>query len=175
MTKFGPTVGESIAKALESGIASELPRRNAPVTNSRPRKREVQEQAAAADQAHADHVCFVVNVETPNWKNDRSRYRRSKLTALQRDLVKLLLSRESESTRQALALGCVVTLTRVAPRRLDEDDNLRVALSAFRDQIAVWLFGGRVGQRDNDKRMRVEYGQVRGHVPSVVVSIRETT
>ena len=35
------------------------------------------------------------------------------------------------------------------------------------------VIGGRVGQRDNDKRMRVEYGQVRGHVPSVVVSVRQ--
>ena len=170
--RFGPTVGESIAKALESGIASELPRRNAPVTNSRPRKRDVQEQAAAADQAHADHVLFVVNVVTKNWKNERYWQRRYRETKLQRELVALFLGRYPDSTRQTLALGCVVRLTRVSPRRLD-DDNLPVALSAFRDQIAVWLFGGRVGQRDNDKRMRVEYGQIRGHVPSVVVSVRQ--
>lgn len=49
--------------------------------------------------------------------------------------------------------GAIVTLTRLAPRRLD-DDNLRGALKAVRDGVA-----DRLGVRDNDPRVRWRYGQ----------------
>ena len=52
-------------------------------------------------------------------------------------------------------LPCVVTLTRVSPRELD-DDNLRSALKATRDGIADWL-----GVDDRDPRIRWEYGQAK--------------
>lgn len=51
---------------------------------------------------------------------------------------------------------CVVTLVRVAPRALD-DDNLRSAFKALRDGIA-----DRLGVKDNDPRVRWEYDQARG-------------
>lgn len=53
-------------------------------------------------------------------------------------------------------LPCVVTLTRIAPRELD-DDNLRSGFKALRDGIA-----DRLGVNDNDPRVRWEYGQERG-------------
>lgn len=53
-------------------------------------------------------------------------------------------------------LPCVVTLTRIAPRALD-DDNLRSAFKALRDGIA-----DRLGIADNDPRVEWRYAQERG-------------
>lgn len=52
-------------------------------------------------------------------------------------------------------LPCVVTLTRIAPRALD-DDNLRSGLKALRDGIA-----DRLGVKDNDPRVEWRYAQMR--------------
>lgn len=60
-------------------------------------------------------------------------------------------------------LPCVVTLTRVAPRRLD-DDNLRGALKAVRDGIA-----DRLGVDDADPRVEWRYGQRKGEPRQYVV------
>jgi len=57
-----------------------------------------------------------------------------------------------------LASGCVVTLTRIGPRLLD-DDNLPGAFKAVRDAVAVMLFGGTPGQYDSDKRATWVYRQ----------------
>lgn len=53
-------------------------------------------------------------------------------------------------------LPCVVTLVRVAPRALD-DDNLRSGFKALRDGIA-----DRLGVKDNDPRVEWRYRQERG-------------
>jgi hypothetical protein len=53
-------------------------------------------------------------------------------------------------------LPCVVTLVRLAPRALD-DDNLRSGFKALRDGIA-----DRLGVPDNDPRVTWCYAQTRG-------------
>lgn len=53
-------------------------------------------------------------------------------------------------------LPCVVTLTRIAPRALD-DDNLRSGFKGLRDGIA-----DRLGIADNDPRIEWRYAQERG-------------
>lgn len=53
-------------------------------------------------------------------------------------------------------LPCVVTLTRIAPRKLD-DDNLASGFKALRDGIA-----DRLGVDDGDARVRFVYRQERG-------------
>lgn len=53
-------------------------------------------------------------------------------------------------------LPCVVTLVRVAPRALD-DDNLSSGFKALRDGIA-----DRLGVKDNDPRVTWRYRQERG-------------
>lgn len=53
-------------------------------------------------------------------------------------------------------LPCIVTLTRIAPRQLD-DDNLRSAFKAVRDGIA-----DRLGVNDRDQRVVWIYAQERG-------------
>jgi hypothetical protein len=49
-----------------------------------------------------------------------------------------------------------VTITRIAPRGLDDDNNVR-ACKAVRDQVAAWL-----GVDDRDPRVTWRYGQERG-------------
>lgn len=51
---------------------------------------------------------------------------------------------------------CTVTLTRIAPRELD-DDNLQGGFKSVRDGVADWL-----GLNDNDKRITWLYAQERG-------------
>lgn len=51
---------------------------------------------------------------------------------------------------------CIVTLTRVAPRKLD-DDNLAAAFKAVRDQVAEFL-----GVDDADHRVTWRYAQAKG-------------
>ena len=53
-------------------------------------------------------------------------------------------------------LPCVVTMIRVAPRALDDDNNVS-GFKALRDGIAK-----RLGVDDNDPRVTWKYGQQRG-------------
>jgi hypothetical protein len=61
--------------------------------------------------------------------------------------------------------ACVVSLTRIAPRALD-DDNLRGALKACRDGIADWL-----GVDDRDPRVSWEYEQRKGAAKTYGVEV----
>jgi len=73
----------------------------------------------------------------------------------------------AELRRSKLSLddGLVVTLCRVAPRTLD-DDNLRGATKGLRDGVADAL-----GINDNDPRVTWEYQQRRGHAGEYAVSV----
>ena len=62
----------------------------------------------------------------------------------------------------------VVTLTRIAPRALD-DDNLRGALKACRDGVADWL-----AIDDRDPRVRWEYAQRKGKPGQYAVAVEVT-
>jgi hypothetical protein len=70
---------------------------------------------------------------------------------------------------EGMAPPCTVTLTRIAPRRLD-DDNLRGALKAVRDGVADAL-----GVDDGDPSVSWDYAQARGAAKqyAVVVCIRQ--
>jgi hypothetical protein len=63
----------------------------------------------------------------------------------------------------------VIQITRIAPRVLD-DDNLRPALKAVRDEVAAWL-----GLPDDrDQRVSWEYDQRRGKPGQYAVEIQIT-
>lgn len=66
-------------------------------------------------------------------------------------------------------LPCVVTLTRIAPRALD-DDNCISGCKALRDGIA-----DRLGVADNDPRVAWRYMQQRGRPNEYAVRIEITT
>ena len=61
-----------------------------------------------------------------------------------------------------LKLPCIIILSRVAMRKLD-DDNLQTALKGIRDTIADLILPGlSKGKADGDPRLKWEYGQIRG-------------
>lgn len=66
-------------------------------------------------------------------------------------------------------LPCVVTLTRIAPRELDDDNNAS-SLKHVRDGVA-----DRLGVDDRDPRVRWEYGQERGGVREYAVRVEIRT
>lgn len=63
-------------------------------------------------------------------------------------------------------LPVTVTLTRIAPRPLDSDDNLRDAFKALKDGIA-----DAYGLPDNDRRFTWVYAQRRGKAREYLVEI----
>lgn len=68
-------------------------------------------------------------------------------------------------TRKAPSLPCVVRITRIAPRELD-DDNLARACKAVRDEVAAFL-----GVDDRNPQASWAYGQRRGKAREYAVRI----
>lgn len=64
------------------------------------------------------------------------------------------------------SLPCVVTITRIAPRTLDTDNNASAA-KALRDGIA-----DRLGVKDNDPRVTWRYDQRRGKPREYAVEVK---
>jgi len=79
----------------------------------------------------------------------------------QRDLVRMFIGGKPRPT-----LPVVVTLTRIAPRALD-DDNLSGAFKAIRDEIADWL-----GVKDNHPGIVWAYTQERGVPKEYAIRVR---
>ena len=60
-------------------------------------------------------------------------------------------------------LPCTIKLTRIAPRFLDFDDNLPMALKHIKDYVCDLLIPGKqMGRADNDMRLRFAYDQIKG-------------
>lgn len=102
--------------------------------------------------------------------NERGQwYAAARRTKEHRRLVRLVLR-----TRKAPPLPAVVTLVRVAPLPLD-DDNLARALKAIRDEVAVWLNPrrdkhGRIIGDDRDPRITWQVAEERGpHAVRILV------
>lgn len=73
-------------------------------------------------------------------------------------------------------LPCTCVLTRIAPRELDEHDNLRTSMKWLVDSISAELTGNHVpGRADSDKRITWEYKQARGKVREYGVLIEFIT
>ncbi len=69
-------------------------------------------------------------------------------------------------------LPCTVKLIRIAPRKLDDDDNLRTAFKAIKDCIADYLIPGLApGRADGDERIKWEYHQEKGNAKEYAIRI----
>ena len=67
---------------------------------------------------------------------------------------------------------CRVTLTRIAPRDLDEHDNLPAAFKTIIDAIADRLVPGLApGRADGDKRITWEFAQRKGSPKTYALEI----
>lgn len=61
---------------------------------------------------------------------------------------------------------CHVILTRIAPRKLDKDDNLPYSLKWIKDAVSEKLTGiTQAGRADGDDRITWEYKQKKGDKP----------
>jgi hypothetical protein len=75
---------------------------------------------------------------------------------------KLMIWAIFNQERPVIELPCIVKLTRIAPRTLD-DDNLLSSVKWIRDEIASILTGNNIpGRADSDPRIKWHYGQEKG-------------
>lgn len=109
-------------------------------------------------------LSFVIPIQTESMSNARLHWaiKAKKVQAQRR-------ATAYRTPPEVKALGplLVVTLTRVSPRQLD-DDNLRGALKGVRDQVASAL-----GVDDRSRLVRWDYGQEKGE-PAVRVDVQAT-
>ena len=111
-----------------------------------------------------NRVVLVVPLVTVSASNKRESWRaRSRRVLDERNAV---LARWLALERPTLPKAAVIRLTRIARRKLD-DDNLRGALKAVRDEVAALI-----GVDDGSPDLRWKYRQVIGP-PSVEIVIRE--
>lgn len=109
-----------------------------------------------------------------HWTKKRQRHKQ------QQFFIRSLFRRETSET----PLPCVITMTRVSPRLLD-DDNLRTAFKWIRDEISECIFpektshyisksGRKIkikGRADSDPRIKWEYAQEKGKTLGVKIEI----
>ena len=109
---------------------------------------------SSCSRPNGEAMRLEIPLRLPSLANERMHWRaRAKRVAQQRLALALAWGRK----RFDLSASAVVTLTRVAPRDLD-DDNLAYAFKAIRDEVAK-----RLGLADDrDPRVRWAYGQRRG-------------
>ncbi len=82
----------------------------------------------------------------------------------QRKAITLFMNPHLEDIKYTLAFGiCHIILTRIAPRALDEGDNLPSSFKHIRDVVAELVTGNKIpGQADSDHRLTWEYKQEKG-------------
>ena len=108
-------------------------------------------------------IATTIPVRTYSLTNQREHWSKKARRAKQeRNWAKLTAG---SARLQLLRLPLTITLTRVAPRALD-DDNLRGALKSIRDGIADCL-----GVDDRDARVTWRYAQRRGSPREYAVDI----
>jgi hypothetical protein len=90
----------------------------------------------------------------------------------QQQLVAVAMS--NALARRTVELPCVVRLTRIGPKKLDEGDNLSSAFKGIRDQIARQL-----GVDDGGDQVQFQYAQMpigsRDYAVKVEISSRANT
>ena len=114
-------------------------------------------------------------MKTRNPTNNLRHWRTLKREADEQKAATMLsLTGVTSATWLELAKGCHVKLTRISAGTLDEAENLRIAMKHVKDIIAQFLFGGSIGQRDDDKRASWEFCQLKAKrgVYGVIISIR---
>ena len=112
--------------------------------------------SGSATAGHARGVARVevdIPIRTQSEANLREHWAvKARRVKLHRDTAYIVIK---NALRGAKPLPCTVTLTRISPRLLD-DDNLRQAMKATRDGIADWL-----GVDDRSPLIRWEYAQLK--------------
>jgi len=113
-------------------------------------------------------IDIIVPIRTVSETNRREHWAKRASRVKQHRLATWASLRAADTGRKLLG-HIVVTLTRIAPRRLD-DDNLRSALKACRDGVADWL-----GVDDRSPLVKWLYAQQRGWPRHYAVRIQIAT
>lgn len=89
---------------------------------------------------------------------------------------KLMIKKVFLSERPPVQPPCIVSITRIAPRELDEHDNLRVSLKWIADALAEYLVPGKAnGRADDDKRIQWHFSQKKGLIREYGVYVKIET
>lgn len=109
------------------------------------------------------------NFETANEANSsENRFVKSERHKMQKKKIKAILLKE----RPPITIPCNVVLTRIAPRCLDEHDNLRMCFKWIADAIAEYLVPGKaVGRADDCKEIGWAYKQEKGGIREYAIRI----
>ena len=88
----------------------------------------------------------------------------------QHEAVKWMLGLEliKQDLLGKLKLPLKIGFTRIAPRKLDKDDNLNISFKAIRDQVAKTI-----GFNDGDDRVTWDYQQEKGKEYAVKIRIEQ--
>jgi hypothetical protein len=122
--------------------------------------------AAGRRQGTERSISIHLPIRTVSEPNQREHWsKKARRVKDQRCTTGLVVRAELRRSKLSLDDGLVVTLCRVAPRTLD-DDNLRGATKGLRDGVADAL-----GINDRDPRVSWEYEQRRGHAGEYAVSV----
>lgn len=128
--------------------------------------------------------CFEVNIKTVSEANRcESPYVSNRRHQSQQFFVRQAYS----SYVKGLSLPCRVKMTRMSNRKLDEEDNLRMALKWIKDEIGACIQPEKVvayvtksgrmklnkGHADGGKMIKWEYDQVSCSIPGVRIEIEE--
>jgi hypothetical protein len=93
------------------------------------------------------------NLSREHWTKKHKRHK------LQKEAIKLACSRLITPD----LLPCTIKLTRIAPRKLDQWENLPCSFKFILDSLADLLVPGKaIGQSDSDNRIQVIYDQIKG-------------
>lgn len=106
-------------------------------------------------------ICWHLPIRTASESNSSEHWTvKNKRHARQKGWINTLFKRAEGIVK----LPCTVTLTRIAPRALDEHDNLRVSFKWIADAIASNLIPGKAaGRADDSKEITWQYKQERGN------------
>lgn len=84
---------------------------------------------------------------------------------------KKMIATAASLTLDKIKLPCCITLTRIAPRKLDED-NLVNAFKSIKDYVADMIIPGKApGRADGDPRLNWFYAQEKGEPKTYGVKI----
>ncbi len=95
----------------------------------------------------------ITKYKAEHWTETAKRHR------LQKSAVRVYLNGKIDESW----LPCLVTITRIAPRKLDHRDNLPMSQKWICDAICELLIPGKAtGHADSDNRIQVKYEQIKG-------------
>lgn len=112
-------------------------------------------------------ICVLLPIRIISEANMRSHWRmKARRVRFHRSTAYVMMRKVMPASGAFGAFPVTITLTRIAPRVLD-DDNLQSGFKAARDGVADWL-----GLDDGDKRITWLYGQRKGKPGEYAAEVR---